>query len=61
MEVLQDIRIVIIDKEIYKAFRSDFISMRANWSAGVATRYDFSSVRPGKLNLQFIVTTRMEF
>ena len=35
--VLQDIRIVIIDKETYKVFRSDFIDMRANWSAGVAT------------------------
>ena len=35
--VLQDIRIVIIDKETYKAFKSDFIDMRANWSAGVAT------------------------
>ena len=34
---LQDIRIVIIDKETYKAFQPHFIDMRANWSAGVAT------------------------
>ena len=35
--VLRDTRIVIIDKETYKAFQPHFIDMRANWSTGVAT------------------------
>ena len=35
--VLRDIRIVIIDKETYEAFKPSFIDMRANWNAGVAT------------------------
>ena len=34
--VLQDIRIVIIDKETYKAFQPHFIDMRANWSVDAA-------------------------
>ena len=35
--VLRDIRIVIIDKETYEAFKPSFIDMRTNWNAGVAT------------------------